>query len=466
MISRALLAGVAVLVPSQAGAHAFAERYDLPLPLWHYLLGAGATIVLSFVVVALFLGRGERAPPTVRLALPARAARLAESALNWLAICALALLLAAGFGGEQGDWSSNLLPVTVWVIWWVGVTFVSALIGGVWPSIDPWLAVAKSFPARGPPLRWPERAGAWPASLLFLAFAWAELAWTENAVPRKLAALIAAYSLLTWTGMALFGIAAWRANADPFCRFFGLFARFAPLDVERGPTLVVRPFGAGLRQDAPPSAAIAAFVLLALATVSFDGIAETPLWEDIVGGVTHLLYSAGIVQLIGYTAADSLTKTLGLVATPLLFAAVYVGTCALVGRIAGEPVGLTARRYVLSLVPIAVAYHLAHYLSYLLIQGQAVWPLLSDPLNLGWDLFGTRGYEIDIGVVGMRFVWLFAVAAIVAGHVAAVALAHHEALRAASGRKLAVASQGPMLVLMVAYTMLSLWVLSQPIVDV
>ena len=118
----------------------------------------------------------------------------------------------------------------------------------------------------------------------------------------------------------------------------------------------------------------------------------------------------------------------------------------------------------LSLVPIAVAYHLAHYLSYLLIQGQAIWPLLSDPLNLGWDLFGTRGYEIDIGVVGMRFVWLFAVAAIVVGHVAAVALAHVEALRAAPGRKLAVASQVPMLVLMVAYTMLSLWILSQPIV--
>ena len=120
----------------------------------------------------------------------------------------------------------------------------------------------------------------------------------------------------------------------------------------------------------------------------------------------------------------------------------------------------------LSLVPIAIAYHLAHYLSYLLIQGQAIWPLLSDPLNLGWDLFGTRGYEIDIGVVGMRFVWLFAVAAIVIGHVAAVTLAHVEALHGASGRRTAVASQVPMLVLMVAYTMLSLWILSQPIVEV
>ena len=86
-----------------------------------------------------------------------------------------------------------------------------------------------------------------------------------------------------------------------------------------------------------------------------------------------------------------------------------VGICALVGRIAHEAPGLTIRRYVLSLVPIAIAYHLAHYLSYLLIQGQAIWPLLTDPLNLGWDLFGTRGYEIDIGIVDMRFIWIFAV---------------------------------------------------------
>ena len=135
------------------------------------------------------------------------------------------------------------------------------------------------------------------------------------------------------------------------------------------------------------------------------------------------------------------------------------------GGIAGESVQLTARRYVLSLVPIAVAYHLAHYLSYLLIQGQAIWPLLSDPLNLGWDLFGTRGHEIDIGVIDMRFIWLFAVFAIIVGHVAATTLAHMEALRIGRGRTIAVASQLPMLVLMVSYTMLSLWILSQPIVE-
>ena len=197
--------------------------------------------------------------------------------------------------------------------------------------------------------------------------------------------------------------------------------------------LVVRPFGAGLRQDAPPSGATAGFVLLALATVSFDGIAETPFWEDIVGGAMRLLYDAGIVpanRLHGGRAAWSRPSASSRrrFSSPPSISGPALSSAAS----PASPCGLTARRYVLSLVPIAVAYHLAHYLSYLLIQGQAVWPLLSDPLNLGWDLFGTRGYEIDIGVVGMRFVWLFAVAAIVVGHVAAVTLAHVEALRVAS----------------------------------
>lgn len=459
------LAAFAIVIPSAAEGHAFAQRYDLPLPLWHYIAGAGAAVAFSFAIMAVVMRRGEPSAPRWSTPLPAPVTKLAERVIPLASAFIFGLLLAAGFLGEQGDWDSNILPVTIWVAWWVGVTLVSALVGGVWPLIDPWRALARMLPHREPPLPWPRRLQAWPAVLLFFLFAWAELAWTENAVPRKLAAVVLAYSILAWSGTALFGSETWRGNADPFARYFGLFARFAPLAFERG-RLLVRPFGAGLQQREPPSAATAGFVILALATVSFDGIAETPFWETLVGAITGFLYDAGVVRLVGYTAVSSLIKTLGLVAAPLLLATLYLATCALVGRFAGESPGLAARRYVLSLVPIAIGYHLAHYLSYLLIQGQAIIPLLSDPLNLGWDLFGTRGYQIDIGIVGMRFVWLFAVAAIVTGHVAAVTLAHAEALRVAPARNAAVASQVPMTVLMVAYTMLGLWILSQPIVEV
>jgi hypothetical protein len=58
-----------------------------------------------------------------------------------------------------------------------------------------------------------------------------------------------------------------------------------------------------------------------------------------------------------------------------------------------------------------------------------------------------------------------AVGAIVVGHVLATWLAHETALAVFGAPKAARRSQGPMLVLMVGYTVLSLWILSQPIVE-
>jgi hypothetical protein len=162
-----------------------------------------------------------------------------------------------------------------------------------------------------------------------------------------------------------------------------------------------------------------------------------------------------------------LVKTVALVTGYALFVVVYLAVCLLVARWSGRGDGAieTARAHVLSLVPIAIAYHLAHYLSYLLVAGQLIIPLASDPFGLGWDLFGTAGYRIDITVIGTRQVWYLSVLAIVAGHVIAVLLAHATALhRAASGRH-AIVGQVPMVALMVGYTMISLWILSQPIVD-
>ena len=135
-------------------------------------------------------------------------------------------------------------------------------------------------------------------------------------------------------------------------------------------------------------------------------------------------------------------------------------------RIAGGP-GLQplAGMFVLSLVPIAIAYHLAHYFSLLAIAGQFIIPLASDPFGYGWDLFGTMLYRIDIGIVDARFIWYLAVVAIVTGHMIAVWLAHVAAARVYADPGAARRSQYPMLILMVGYTMLSLWILAQPIVE-
>jgi ABC-type tungstate transport system substrate-binding protein len=151
----------------------------------------------------------------------------------------------------------------------------------------------------------------------------------------------------------------------------------------------------------------------------------------------------------------------------LVFVLVYVLFARWIARAAGHrrSTGAVARTFVLSLIPIAVAYPLAHSLSYFLIQGQLMIRLASDPFGFGWNVFGTARYRPDIGIVGARFVWYMAVIAIVLGHIIAVYVAHAIALRQFRQPRVALRSQIPMLVLMVGYTVISLWILAQPIVE-
>jgi hypothetical protein len=196
--------------------------------------------------------------------------------------------------------------------------------------------------------------------------------------------------------------------------------------------------------------------------VSFDGFSETPLWQAI------LEYYAPLEQdsTEHGDAARAWVQTAGVIGAPLLFVAVYMFFCRLIAWCGGArvPVARVAGLFVLTLVPIAIAYQLAHYLSFLAMAGQYLIPLASDPFGFGWDLLGTRNYFLRIGLVDARAVWFVSVGAIVVGHVAAVYLSHRVALRAYADRRSALRSQWPMLALMVCYTMTSLWIMAQPIV--
>ena len=287
---------------------------------------------------------------------------------------------------------------------------------------------------------------------LFFAFAWAELVWRGKDVPAQLAWAMLAYAALTWAGMFLFGRERWLERGEAFAVAFGVLGRFAPIEGRRG-GLALRPPGAGLMNGASPSASFTVFVLLMLATVTFDGFKETPLHQKLHTALLTSPAANSVLFSLSELGLDEsqVVDTLLLTAFPLAFVAVYW---------LASP---APRAFVLTLVPIAVAYHLAHYFSLLLTAGQFVIPLASDPLGRGWDLFGTAGYKVDLGIVSPYVFWYGAVALILAGHVIAVYLAHVEALRRLPGRSLS--TQLPMLALMVAYTTLSLWILAQPVVS-
>ncbi|MSO71871.1 MAG: hypothetical protein EXQ88_07690 [Alphaproteobacteria bacterium] len=454
----------------------------LPLPLWLWVTGAGATIVLTFVVVALFVRERVGGVRAARLDL----ARFAL--VRWLihpaviagaravAVFMFLLTLASGFWGEQ-DPFRNLVPTMVWVVWWVGFAFLCALVGDLWAFLSPitslfdWgAAIARCiFGVRawfGVP--YPKRLGAWPAVALFAGFAWCELVWSGNDEPRALAQAIVFYTLIAWAGMAAFGRDVWLARGEAFAIVFGIFGRFAPLAVEDG-RLVLCPLGAGLLADARVSPSLLVFVLLMLSTVTFDGFLETPLAERVVASLYGVeSVSAFIFQASEWGISDvTVVRSAALLIFPLLFIGAFLAASWAMLKLAGVGALSTltaACAFVLTLVPIAVAYHLSHYASLLLTAGQFIVPLLSDPFGFGWDLFGTADYKVNIGLVRPYALWYGATAIIVIGHVVAVYQAHVVALRVFGSAREALISQMPMIALMVGYTMISLWILAQPIV--
>jgi hypothetical protein len=202
----------------------------------------------------------------------------------------------------------------------------------------------------------------------------------------------------------------------------------------------------------------------------------TSLWMDLFQTITSTRFLMPMLHRLNMMgmSVDSIVNTIGLLMAPLVFLSVYLAFSFLMVR-ASRPrekgasghytTTALASHFVLSLVPIAIAYHLAHYVSFLFVAGQLVIPLASDPFGFGWNLLGTADYRINAGLIGARFAWYASVSSVVVGHVIAVYLAHVLALRGFEKRRSALLSQYPMLALMVFYTFAGLWILAQPIVE-
>jgi phosphotransferase system glucose/maltose/N-acetylglucosamine-specific IIC component len=196
-----------------------------------------------------------------------------------------------------------------------------------------------------------------------------------------------------------------------------------------------------------------------LALVLFDGLLGSKHWvalEDAVHAFQPALGDVGWLLL----------HSAGLLALWLAFLALYSAACALASAAVGGTVATLdiARAFAPTLIPIAVGYHFAHSFSSLLVQGQSLGFLVSDPFGLGWDLFGTRDFVVDIAIINTKTAWYLALGAIVAGHAISVYLAHVAAERLLQAREPALRALIPMTALMVLYTVISLLILAEPLV--
>ena len=434
------LAMIALVAPAAVFAHTLNASYTSRLPLAVYLAGAAATVALSFIFVLVRDVRAERPDTSAPGHLPPTWLRML---LRVLGLVAWIWIVAQGIAG--GTSAAEVASLFLWVYGWVAVAAISALVGPIWHYLDPfstlfdigaWV-IARIGVTPWDVATYPERLGKWPAIVGFLVVIWIEL--VLKAGPSVLFIVLVGYTALTLAMMAQYGRDTWRSNAETFTVWYRLLGRIAPyaLTDEDG-RVRRRPFFSGLLE---PGWRLEDVVMVALGvgSILFDGLSQTQIFFNLFG-LPSLPAETVIMGVF-----------LGIIVVAALVVTRYVG------------IGATAA----GLVPIALGYLIAHYFTYVAIDGQRIIIAISDPLQNGSDLFGTAFFEPSGAWLPPGLVWTIQLAAVVGGHMLGAWAGHVVAALDAppelAGRPLTM-RQIPLAVVMVALTTLTLWSLGQSLV--
>lgn len=494
------------------GRYLLHRMWGLPNDL--YYGSVGVVLALTFVLLE---GRPRRAAAPERpgpdlLRWPwLRRLVVHPATRTWArlgAVAAFLAILVAGFAGHPSP-TRNLAPLLTWTLWWGGLVWLVLYLGKAWCYVCPWDALAgwiDGLRLSGPRKRpWPRALrSVWPAVGLFLLLTWAEIGFGVTTRPALTAAMAVAMLALAVGSALVFERRSFCRYACLIGRISGLYALFAPVEVrardprrcrtcadkacrnggegEPCPTfqylgtmeqntycvaclecakscrhdnvaLRLRPWGADLRDlpRARPDEAWLALMMLSL--TGFHGLTMTGAWLSAQERLQQHLPG-----LVAFTLAMA-ALTLGPVALYTVFAALSWAA-------AGDR-SVRFRDFFLrqayALLPVALFYHLAHSSEHMLVEGTRVVPLVSDPLGAGWDLLGTATWAVP-PLVDLPALWVLQVAFILIGHLFGLWVSSRVSHSLYADRAAAVRSQVPMLAAMILFSVLSLWLLRQPMI--
>jgi hypothetical protein len=457
---------LALACPSVASAHAFdIGREDVPIPLWVVAAAAAGVLILSFVAlsVAWRTTRFERDRwrPLPRAVSRTLINRVTEAFCGAVGVGLLGMVVWSGLDGTQAP-PTNFSVTFVFITFWLGGVLASVLIGNVYRAFNPWRATARvvAFAIRtalgrevSPPFSYPKRLGRWPAAVGLVAFVWLELVSGANGAGvtgHNTAVATLIYTGYSLGGMALFGIEPWASNAEIFSVYFGMFSQLSVFEVRDFRLGIRRPLsGASRWAEVPGSVAVA---VATIGTTMFDGAHEQVLQQPI-GDVFQRFMRLGL----SLAPATRIADTLFLGLTIALVAGIFWAGVRGMRTVDRSPgLSLLGARFAHSLIPIGLAYLIAHYFSYFFYgeQGQFSY-LISNPLGTG-----TPG-QIYLTALNTTLIWYVQVGALVTGHVTGLVLAHDKAIAVYGDARRASLSQRWMLVVMVAFTCLGLYLVSR-----
>lgn len=455
----ASLAVIWAVMPQCALAHPSEQGFVLLLPTDFYIASGVACVALTVLLLTVLPERYlSRAFGPVPVA-PWRSLRHARTLVSCLSsVCFLALLWA-GLNGPR-DPLANPLPLSIWTVFWIGMVSVQGVFGDIWRWLNPWsgpVAVTRRALKIAPFLRLPARIGHGGAILTFLAFAVFLLADPAPSDPARLAVFAGGYWLFTYIALLAFG-PRWALRGEGFTVLMRSYASLA-ISGRAGRRLALGLTGWQALRRPAPALGLAVFLLLMLGTGSFDGLNETFWWLDLIG--------INPLEFPGRTAVI-LQNVIGLAVANAALIAAYALTVWAGLRLIAAQVPLTEAfcLFAPSILPIALGYHIAHYLTSFLVDGQYVLVVLNDPLARGDSVLGLGTFYVSTGFFNasdsVRLIWLTQAAAVVIGHVLAVMMAHAFALRRFGSTRRAALSQAPLALFMVFYTLFGLWLLASP----
>ena len=443
-VAAAAAAPIALLaLPGVVLAHQLGDRYAAPLPLLVYVGGAALAVAMSFVFVIL---RNAPASASAVAAQPHQVPRWLRVTLQAIGLIGWLWIVAQTFFGGIGD--GDVASLFLWVYGWVGLALINALGGPIWSWVDPFSTIHQVLAAvagrlgisGGESAPYPAWLGKWPAVIGLAVVVWLELV-VRLGGGRSLGLFLVGYTVITVAAMAYFGRSAWRANGETFSVWFGVLGRLAPYALDGEPEtgrVVRRPYASGL-MTAQWSLADLTLVALGTGSIIFDGLSQTQAYFDLF--VKNGLFGSTEVR-------DSVT------------AVVFLGGLVAIVVLMTRRLGVAALGA--GLLPVAVGYLVAHYLAYLLVDGQRIIAALNDPLLRGANLlpFDLGFWEPSL-FVPTAVLWSVQLAAVVGGHIVGAWAGHAQMARDKGGTT--IAAQLPLAILMVALTSITLWSLGQAV---
>ena len=466
MISKHLLFFlIGIFLPIITFAHVSERALILLLPTEFYIPAGISVLILTILIAYLTpvsfitsLFSSYKLKINIYNYISLKALENLKIITSCISLVFLLTLIMLGFNGSR-DPLANPLSLFIWSVWFMVMPVIQIIFGNVWAFLNPWYGIGRLFFKNKIMFELNQNFSLIFSSVGFLLFSLFMLVDIAPDDPDRLANIVTLYLLLNFIFMRIFGVN-WLERGECFTAFYGLLSKLSWIWTVDG-KIYIGFFGSQLKKihTFPPMSVL--FLSIILATLSFDGLNETFLWFKVIDVNPLEFYGRSSVVL---------ENSLGLITFAILLFFIFSTTIFLGHKFTNEKISFNKIIGInsIALLPIALAYHIAHYLTSFLVNIQYSYKVASDPLNNGMDLFNIGDFNVTTSffntIETVKLIWLIQASAIVIGHVIAVLLAHSICEGYLKTKSSILISQFPISLFMIGYTFLGLWILSTPTV--